>query len=235
VSKTAIVSCDQLMCQSLLAHGIPASLLLELRPGGASPLGSTVIVATAAVRGMLGSRLNSVYAPAVIASFGTGDRRIDIRAIAPHGAAAYLSALNAEVQARKSSGTTLLRRPRITVSAAARAQLAEGKVDSRLLVTIAGLAGKRPVSILAFGDSGPGASRGMPLRSADLAEATSRADSVNPVYVRSVISFLHAHGDFYVPAHIWTVRLAGGRAVLRIEFAVPSPVGLLSASKHALP
>jgi hypothetical protein len=227
VSKTATVSCDRLMCQSLLAHGIPARSLLELRPGRASPPRSSVIVATAAVRGMLGSRRVSVYAPAVIASFGSGDRRIDIREITPGGAAAYLSALSADVRDRKRVGATLLRSHRITASAAARAQLTEGKVDGRLLVSITYLAARRPVSILAFGDSGPGASRGMPLRSVDLAEATSRADSVNPVWVRSVIRFLHGQPDFYVPAHIWTVWLAGGRPALRVEYAAPSTLGLL--------
>jgi hypothetical protein len=218
------------MCQSLQAHGIPARSLLELRPGRASPLQSSVIVATAAVRGMLGSRLNSVYAPAVIASFGTGDRRIDIREIAPQGAVAYLSALSADVRARKDAGAALLRNPRITTSAAARAQLTEGKVDSRLLVTITDLAAKRPVSILAFGDSGPGGSPGMPLRSADLAGATSRVGTASPEYVRSVISLLHAQHGPYVPAHIWKVRLAGGRAALRVEFVAPSPVGLLASA-----
>src|SRR5438067_1735451 len=53
VSKTAIVSCDPVMCGSLAAHGIPAAVLLELRPGETSPMRSSVIVATAAVRRML--------------------------------------------------------------------------------------------------------------------------------------------------------------------------------------
>jgi hypothetical protein len=31
----------------------------------------------------------------------------------------------------------------------------------------------------------------------------------------------------FVPAHAMTMRLAGGRTVLYIEFAAPSPLGLL--------
>src|ERR1019366_3731147 len=89
VSRSADVSCDPVMCLALEAHGIPAGDLDELRPGSADPLGSDVIVATSAVRGELGARLSSVYAPAVIASFGSGNARIDIRAIAPGGARAY--------------------------------------------------------------------------------------------------------------------------------------------------
>jgi hypothetical protein len=42
-----------------------------------------------------------------------------------------------------------------------------------------------------------------------------------------MVSFLHAqHGPFR-PAWVQTVHLAGGLAVLRIEFTAPSPLGLL--------
>ena len=100
VSRTATVSCDRVMCQAVEAHGIPAASVLELRPGQANPLRSSVIVVTAAVRSMVGSRLISADAPAAIASFGSGSMQIDIRVIAPRGAAAYSSALRADVRAR---------------------------------------------------------------------------------------------------------------------------------------
>ncbi len=67
-------------------------------------LSSQVIVSTAAIRNLFGSRLDSVYAPTVLASFGSGKARIDVRVIAPHGAAAYLAALRADLQERKSVG-----------------------------------------------------------------------------------------------------------------------------------
>jgi hypothetical protein len=129
VSRTAIVSCDLVMCQALQAHGVPAASLLELGPGAADPLNSSVIVATATVRSMIGSRLVAADAPATIASFGSGSARIDIREIAPQGTATYLSALRADMQARKTSGTQLLNNQRIIASATARRQLAGGQVD----------------------------------------------------------------------------------------------------------
>jgi hypothetical protein len=49
VSRTATVSCDRVMCQAVKAHGIPAASVLELRPGQADPLRSSIIVVTAAV------------------------------------------------------------------------------------------------------------------------------------------------------------------------------------------
>jgi len=60
--------------------------LLELRPGAAKPLPSSVIVVTPAVRGMLGSSYIDSYAPAAIAGFGSGNASISVRVMAPRGA-----------------------------------------------------------------------------------------------------------------------------------------------------
>jgi hypothetical protein len=227
VSLPATVSCDRVMCQALAAHGVPAVSLLELGPGKADPLRSSIVVATAAVRSMIGSRVITADAPAVIASFGSGSRRISIRVVAPRGAAAYFPALSADIAARKAAGTQLLGNQRIIASAAARRQLAGGRVDPRLLVVIASLAAQRPVSIVAFGDLAPGASPGIPLRAADLAQTGGTAGPSPAAQMRAMAVFLRAQRDPYLGAHIQTVRLAGGRNVLRIEFAAPSPLGLL--------
>jgi hypothetical protein len=227
VSRSAIVSCDPVMCQALEARGVSAASLLELGPGEADPLRSSIIVATAAVRGLIGPRLSSAYAPAAIASFGSGSRQISVRLVAPRGAAAYIFALRADMLARKASGTQLLDNRRIIVSATARRQLAHGLADSRLLVVIAGLAARWPVSVAAFGDLAPGASPGIPLRSADLAPVGATASAGPAARMRAMVAFLRAQRDPYLAAHIQTVPRAGGRNVLRIEFAAPSPAGLL--------
>jgi hypothetical protein len=230
VSRAATVSCDPVMCRALKAHGIPAGDLLQLRPGAANPLRSKVIVATPAIRNQFGGRLSSVYAPAVIVSLGSGNLRIDIRAIAPHGAAAYESALRADLRNRMASGKGLLQSARIAASSTARRQLSAGQVDSRLLVTIEAMAARYPVKIVAFGDSGPGASADIPLRSADLAEFDEVPGTSNAAFMQSMLAFLHTQPRRYrryLPAHAETVRLAGGQTVLRIEFAAPSPLGLI--------
>jgi hypothetical protein len=131
VSRSAVVSCDPAMCQALRAHGFPDSGLLVLQPGRARPGESQVIVATATVRREFGGRLAAVYAPAVIASFGSGNARIDIRQVAPNGAAAYQSALKADLQQRKMAEAPLAGSLQIVVSNKARAQLLAGQVDSR--------------------------------------------------------------------------------------------------------
>jgi hypothetical protein len=223
VSRTAVVSCDQAMCQALIAHGIAAGDLLTVSQGVADPLHSGVIVATAAVRSQF-SHLISDNAPAVLASFGSGNLRIDVRVIAPGGTAAYRSEVSADLQARKTLGAQLLNIPQIVAPARARAQLSAGQVDYRLLVTIEEMASRHALRIVAFGDSGPGASPGVPLRSADLAEADVAPGTGASAYVRSMLSFLHSNGAVYVPAHASLVRLAGRQIVLRIEFAAPSPL-----------
>jgi len=226
-SRTTILSCDQAMCQALEAHGIPPDDLLKLNQSDADPLHSDVIVATAAVRSQFGNSLTSVYAPAVIARFGSGNLRIDVRAIAQHGAAAYMSELRDDLAARKVSGAGLLGIQRIAVSAPARRQLSAGRVDSRLLVTIEDMAARHQLRIMAFDDSGPGAGAGSPLRSADLAEADTALGASFPAYVRSMLALLHAQPAPFLPAHAGTVQLAGGQMVFYLEYAAPSPLGLL--------
>ena len=115
-----------------------------------APLGSDLIVSTAAVRSQFGARLASVYAPAVLASFGTGSAQTAIRVVAPDGTAAYLRGLRADVAARASAGRQLLQNPRLHPSAAARRALAAGQVDSRLLTAFAALATMHRVDVVDF-------------------------------------------------------------------------------------
>ncbi len=224
------MSCDPQACRALQRHGFPAGELEVLRGPKSSPLGSDVIVATAAVRRELGGRLTARYAPVVVARFGSGAARVDIRAVAPQGAAAYRSALQADRAARRAAGAQLLHSRRVLVSAAARRQLSAGLVDSRLMITVAALAAGRPLYIIAFSDSGPGAAAGVPLRFAELTGArTASRDST--ATERFMIAFLHGQPALYRAARAEMARLPGGRWAVRIEFAAPSPLGLLAGPK----
>ena len=228
VSRDAIVACDPAMCFALLARGIPSGNLLKLGVSSPDPLGSDVVVATAAVRSQFGGRLASVYAPGILASFGSGSLRIDVRAIAPDGATAYQTALASDLAARRVVGRQLLGNPRLKVSAAAGAALWAGQVDPRLLTTLATLAATSPAStgsvqVSAFGDSGPGASQGMPLRSARITEPF-RADLGR---LRGMVAFVRAQRPPYLPAQALITTGAGGSPVLSIGFSAPSPAGLL--------
>jgi hypothetical protein len=217
------------MCSALAARGFPAGRLLALGPKATNLPGSAVVIATADVRRRFGSRLDTSQAPEVIASFGAGSARIDIRAVASDGAAAYRTALSADLQARKASGGQLLDNQRIIVSATARRQLAAGEVDSRLLITIAAMAAQHPVRIVAFSGFAPGASPGLPLRFADVAGNGSPASPAGQAYLRSVRALLGASSPPYLPLRIETAQSAAGQPVLRIEFSAPSLLGLLGA------
>jgi len=227
-SPVAIVACDPAMCAALEAHGVPAGRLLTLTPARSDPLGSDLVVATAAVRSQFGARLAGVYAPVTLASFGSGTARIDVRVVAPDGSAAYWAALAADVRARASAGAQLLRNRSIHVSAAARSALADGDVDPRLLVTLAALAHLRPLDITGFGRPGPGASAGVPLRSAEITGAAPPGSRAR-VSLRRLMVVLHGQRAPYVPSSVEIVRIPPGGAVLRIAYPAPSPLGLLGS------
>jgi len=228
VSRDAIVACDPSMCPVLRAQGFPAENLSVLRPGVTDPLSCDVIVATQAVRHLFGSRLPLVYAPTVIASFGSGAARIDLRATAPHGAAAYQAALRSDWAARRSAAAELARNPRVHAAGAARQELLAGKVDSRLLITLAALAVSHSVNVVAFGGSAPGAFAGVPLREMDVSGTGSFAD--RSAELQRLRSFVLAQHPVFLPAQASLVRLAHGGTALRVAFGAPSPLGLLLGS-----
>ena len=227
VGHNILVACDALTCAALAQHGFPAADLNVLQSTAPDLYGTQVVVATASVRSQFGAQLASVFAPEVLASFGTGASRIDVRVIAPDGPATFRTALAADVLARKSAGAQLLTRADVMASAGARSALVSGDVDSRLLTVLAFVASQQPVAIVSFGGAAPGASPGVPLRVADLATADRMAGQDGAAYERSLLSLLHSEVDLYAPTSIATVRLASGQRAIQITFAAPSPLGLL--------
>ncbi len=225
VSQNSLVSCDPVMCHALTAHGFPAHDLLVLGPTSQVPGPSAVVVETQAVQSLFGSSLATAWAPAVLASFGSGAAEIIVRLIAKNGAAAYRNQLNADMAAREQSGHALLGDNQIAVTAQAQAELATGQVDSRLMLAIAALAGHQPISILDFGNTGPGVDAELPLRFADLAESDQASHLGSAAYVRSMRSYLSTVNAQDRPARTETV-LVDGQDVLRVEFTAPSPLGV---------
>jgi hypothetical protein len=227
VGRYISVVCDAVMCSDLAQHGIPAADLQVLQPTSPDPYGGLLIIATADIRSQFGRKLASVYAPEVIASFGSGTNRIDIRVVAQLGPAAFRTALTVDLAARRESGAELLHNKRVTVAPSARAPLAAGQVDLRLLTTIASLASQQPVDIAGFGTSAPGGSPGLPLRFAYLAASDPAARMTSSAYVNALIAQVNSQLPPYVPLSLSRVRLPDGKEVLRIDFAAPSPTGLL--------
>jgi hypothetical protein len=228
VAPAAIVACDPQMCAVLQSKGIPAARLLVLGAGNAGPLGSDVIVSTAAVREEFGSRLTSVYAPVALATFGSGSAQVAVRVVAADGSAAYRRSLHADVTARRAAGALLLRNPHVRVSPAGRRELAAGQVDARLLSAIGALASLYHLDVTGFGAPAAGAGPGVPLRSADISPVPAGRGR-DAATLDSVTRFLLAQQAPFRPAAVTTVRLASGQAVLHVEYTAPSPLGLLGA------
>jgi len=237
----AIVACDPLMCSALRARGMPAGRILELTAGTQDPLGSDLVAASSAVRDKFGRRLSAVYAPDVAARFGAGSLEIDVRIVAPDGAAAYRRALRADVAARRLAGSALLGNPRISMTAVAARQLAAGRVDSRLLITLAALAAFHRVAVIGFAGCGHRASAGLPLLAADIGAGTGghgrfRARSGAAAReLAALLRFLRAQRAPLRASGISEPTLRQGLPIVRIEFAAPSPLGLLAGGAPAGP
>jgi len=223
VSRAAVVSCDTQVCARLVSAGFPSGNLLTLGPTSNDPLGSALVVATGPIRAEYRSRLVSVYAPAVIASFGSGNARIDIRLVYPGGAAKYRADQQAALRDRKGAGAQLLANSQIEASATARAQLLSGDVDPRLPLLLAMMAGSHPVQIADFVDQSPGGGPASLLRSVDLATVDSAAHMTRSAYLGWMQTFIDAQRAQYHPS-VQQVPLHTGQTVLRIGFGAPSPL-----------
>jgi serine/threonine protein kinase len=222
VSRAAVVSCDAQVCTDLAQRGFPSPETLG--PGSNDPLGSTLVVATAQIRAQFGGRLASVYAPVILASFGSGNARIEIREVIPGGTRAYRAALAADLRARKIADAQLLSNSHITVSATARTQLLSGDIDPRLPQLIAEMAHFQLVRIVAFGDQGPGGGPASLLRSVDLATHVTRSHLAAPAYLKSMQALVNAQNAQYRPALSAQITLLTGQTVLRIQYDAPSPL-----------
>jgi hypothetical protein len=211
LSSDETIGCDPGMCTALSAHGVATSRLVPLGP---SASGADVTAAAASAR--------PSDAPVLLASFGSGASQVEIRAAAPGGAAAYQQALAADLAARRSAGAQLLNSRRLQVAAPAAAQLRAGEVDSRLLIMLAMLASQHPWRVAGFGDASPAVPpTAAPFRQVILTSPDGRA-------MAAALALVQAQRAPYQPARAAIVRLAGGQAGLLINFAAPSPLGLLT-------
>jgi len=210
VSGNAIVACDPGMCAALQEQGVAAGRLMPLRSAAASPLGASVLVTSRPAGGQLAGQ----YAPALIASFGSGRNRVEVRAVEPGGASVYRAVLRADLAARRAAGSQLLRNSHVRFTGPDAAQLRAGEVDSRLLATLAALASQYSFRVTEFGDASPGA------------PVLFREVSITGVGrgVAAALAMIRAQNPPYLPVHAAAV----GQTGLSIEFAAPSPLGLLS-------
>jgi hypothetical protein len=193
-----------------------------LGPETNDPLDSELVVATAAVRDQFGGVL-AVDAPAVIASFGTGNARIDIRWVYPGGAAAYDAALSSALSIRKRADAQLLTNGQVWFSPVAKAQIRSGQIDPWLPLLIAIMAQSHPLRVVDFVSESPGGGAASLLRWMDVATNVPAAHLTRTAYIDWVRSVIEAQRAEYRP---WVnqVTLPTGQIVLRIGYGAPSPL-----------
>ncbi len=217
VSGDAIIACDPGMCAALQEQGVAAGRLMPLRSAAASPRGASVLAISPPAGGQLAGR----YAPALIARFGSGGDRVEVRAVEPGGVSAYRAALRADLAARRAAGFQLLRNSHIRFTGPGAAQLRAGDVDTRLLATLAALASQYSFRVTGFGDASPG----VPVLFREVGMTGVGGG------LAAALAMIRAQDPPYLPAHAAAV----GQTGLSIEFAAPGPLGLLSPALDADP
>jgi serine/threonine protein kinase len=223
VSRSSVVGCDAQVCNDLAKGKYPVAGLLTIGPQTNDPLGTTLVVATSTVRAQYGARLASVYAPAVIASFGSGNDRIDILLTYPGGSTAYSTQAPAAAHNRRIGEAQLLTNSRLKFSPTARAELRGGGIDPRLPLLLATIAQKHPVQIVDFGDRSPGGGPASLLRSMDLATPDPAAHLTSRAFFRYIHRLIKVQWAQFLPA-LSQVQLPTGQTVLRIQYGAPSPL-----------
>jgi hypothetical protein len=221
VLPSAVIACDPQMCAALETAKVSAARLAQLQLTTSDPLDSNIIVATPAVRNQFGPRLATVYAPLVLARFGSGPEEVDVRYVVPGGTAAFEGSLAAARSARVAAGEQLLTNANVQVAAPARQALLAGNVDPRLLVTLSLLAHEMTIRLVAFGDASPGASSAVPLRGAEIGASASAGLS-------AMLAFLAAQQAQYQPSYFHQTTL-DGQPVVTVQFDAPGPLGLGSS------
>lgn len=154
-----------------------------------------LVVSTEALRarGAADSQAAAAVAHSVVvATFGAGDTRVEVRRIDPEAA----DRLEHDPATAARQGAALARNPSLELASPARRLLVAGEVDERVMTTLVALATDRPLQVTAF-PADPAEADGVPRRIVEL-QAGSSADA------RAVAEFLRAQQAPYRPAHIET-------------------------------
>jgi len=165
---------DDALWVDLVEDGLPPRDLtayeaLDAEPDvGAAPVDDwrdhDVVVVAASDRPIPAPVAEAVRSSVVLAAFGTGDERVEVRRILPPGSADTGPAASGhDRRAAAGSGAALARNPDVELTPPARRALVAGEVDERLMTSLVALAADRPVTVDDFpvvsGEAGTGAPR----------------------------------------------------------------------------
>lgn len=190
VDPGAQLACDPSMCGYLQDAGVSPASDVVFGRGAAVPGTAAFVLSTPALRSQSGSAL-AAGAPEVVASFGSGQERVDVLVTASGTAAAFLQTAHQAQNASARLGRSLARNRRLKEGPNTRHELATGVVDQRLLVVLKLLLAAHPVSLAGFGDADPGASWSAPLRSMTIDGLVHHVGKRRVSYLGADLSLLH--------------------------------------------
>lgn len=227
IGPTHVVACDRTMCDLLSRDGVRSVVLLADATdiGGAEAAG--VVVTTAASRRTLGAALAPITSPEPLAAFGSGNGEVEVTAVAMAGSDDYARRLLQDHGDRERVGSSLARNPRITLIDPGDADaLANGMVDSRLCSLLALLSASHKITVASFEAPAPGAGSDVPTATMVISTIDGVSATGDSAQARALLTLLASQQAPYRPAA--AVAETSG---LRIAFAQPEPLGLITGAK----
>lgn len=184
------------------------------------------IVSTNSVRtapNVSGPARTAVANSTVVATFGTGASRVEVRKINSDGSAQAAKDAAKEKTDRAQAGGQLAKNRGLALSAQARGLLQAGDVDPRLQVTLATIAAQHRLSIADFPAAAGQQNTGEPRRTVSIAAIDGRSLTGAKAAVQEVRAFFTGQPALYKPASITSTS-----DQLRITYPWPTPTGLLN-------
>ncbi|RKS71308.1 hypothetical protein CLV35_3104 [Motilibacter peucedani] len=185
-----------------------------------------VVVSTRALRSLASSTAyvsDSLTSSTVLASFGSGADRVEVRRVNALGAGSAGAQAREDTTASAGVGAQLARNPRLSLSSPARALLVGGHVDARLVTLLALALQDQPVTVVGF-PAAPGESAERPRRAAEVVSLDGAPVSVDSPGVLALRSLVAAQRAPYSAA---TVSVGNGALV--VSYPASPASGLLPA------
>ena len=159
----------------------------------------------------------------VVARFGSGIQRVEVRRIEPGGVAAARQTATAQQQTMAAAGADLATNSSLTLADLAASQLRAGQVDPRVMSTLAYLAGEHKLTVSAFPVvRGEGGTTDV-LRQVRIPSLDGRSLTTGSTAAATVVGFLKSQSPPYAPS---AVRNDGD--TVTVTYSTQTPAGLIS-------
>ncbi len=150
-----------------------------------------------------GSDLEQALAnSSTVATFGSGDQRVEVRRVASDGLDAAQEQRAARATTRTDAGADLARNPALQLSSAARDALTTGRVDSRLLATLAGAAAAQQLAVTDFPAQPGELGDVVPRRSVLIRSVDGRPVEQGGAQVEQLVRYLRQQTGAYAPQRV---------------------------------